>query len=394
MTARLIILSLIVAAAVASISCGKPATGQDKPGGGGKGGGGPVPVTAIEVVRKEMPVILRGIGSVRPSATVSVKPRVGGLIASAEFKEGEEVRQGDVLFTIDSKPFEIALARARAAMAQVREQSANAQQQAKRYSSLGSSGGVAKEQLDQFQSTAKASAAGSDAAEAAVKEAEIQLNYCSIKSPISGRTGRRLVDPGNVVVANTTELVVVNQMVPVEVIFSVTEQSLAELTRFMNERTLTVIARPAGDQSVSAEGELSFIDNAVDETTGTLEVKARFANEDRALWPGRFVDVAVTLTTEPDAIVVPAPAVQTGQNGQYVFVVREDRTVEMRPVDMTRTLNNEAVIRAGLAVGEMVVTDGHMQLAPGVKVDLKPPVGTVPDAPREKPVQPVAAKRG
>jgi multidrug efflux system membrane fusion protein len=355
-------------------------------------GAAPVPVTVAEAVQKTMPVELHAIGNVRPSATVSIKPRVSGMIASVEFVEGEDVNKGDVLFTIDSKPFEVELAKANAALAQVREQAANAQQQASRYSGLSKTGAVAKGEVEQFQSAAKASASGSQAAEAAVREAEIQLAYCTIKAPIGGRTGRRTVDAGNVVTANTTELVVLNQVEPVEVIFAVAEQHLADITRFMGERKLKVRAAPSGDQSLSAEGELIFVDNTVKQTTGTIDLKAVFANKDRVLWPGQFVDVILSLTTEPNAIVVPAPAVQTGQKGQYVFIVRSDHTVEMRPVEMARTLNDEAVIRTGLAAGESVVTDGHLRLFPGAKVDLKPPVGRPPATP--KPARGAAADAG
>src|SRR5687768_6901631 len=233
LTSRLNIFGLLLLAAVSVCGCKRNSAGA---GAGGGRGGGPVPVTAAPVTVREMPVVLRGIGNVRPSATVSVKPRVGGLISSVKFKEGEDVRAGDVLYLIDPKPFEVALAQAKAALAQVREQSANAQQQAQRYSSLGKTGAVAREQLDLVQSTAKASASGSEAAEAAVKEAEIQLSYCTIKSPINGRTGRRMVDAGNVVTANVTELVVVNQIAPVEVIFSVAEHALQDILRNMAER--------------------------------------------------------------------------------------------------------------------------------------------------------------
>ena len=364
--AALAVLSLLPA-------CGKKQATGAAPG---RGGGGAVPVNAAPVVQKEMPVELRAIGNVRPSATVSVKPRVSGLISSVEFKEGQEVKQGDVLFLIDPKPFEVALAQARAALAQVREQAANAQQQARRYSSLGQTGAVAREQLDQFQSTAKSSTSGADAAEAAVREAEIQLSYCTIKSPISGRTGRRVIDAGNVVTANSTELVVVNQIAPIEVVFSVAEHFLSDLTRYMSEGTLKARATPSGEDSVAAEGEITFVDNMVKQASGTVDVKASFANEDRALWPGRLVDVTVVLTNQTDAIVVPTPAVQTGQKGQYVFVVKPDKTVEMRPVEMARTLNNEAVIAKGLAAGESVITDGHVRLFPGAKIEIKPPVGT------------------
>ena len=380
LSSHLKIFGLWLLASASVCGCKRNSAEAGGSGSAGGGRGGPVPVTAAPVTVREMPVVLRAIGNVRPSATVSVKPRVGGLISAVKFKEGEDVRAGDVLFLIDPKPFEVALAQAKAALAQVREQAANAQQQAQRYSSLGKTGAVAREQLDLVQSTAKASASGSEAAEAAVKEAEIQLSYCTIKSPINGRTGRRMVDAGNVVTANVTELVVVNQIAPVEVIFSVAEQALQEILRNMAERKLKVVAVPSGQQARGAEGELTFVDNTVKQTSGTIDVKATFPNEDLALWPGRFVDVTLELSTEPDAVVVPAPAVQTGQKGQYVFVVQPDKTVELRPVEMARTLGDLAIIRKGLSAGESVVVDGHIRLFPGAKVDLKPPVGGSPSS--------------
>lgn len=364
---------------VAALATGLTACRKTPPTPTAGGRGAVVPVAATKVVAQEMPVVLRAIGNVRPSATVSIKPRVGGIIASVQFQEGQEVKAGDVLFTIDPKPYEVALAQARAALAQVQEGAENAQQQAKRYSSLGKSGAVAREQLDQVTSTAKASAAGSEAAEAALKEAQIQLGYTNIRAPISGRTGRRLIDAGNVVIANTTELVVVNALAPIEVLFAPPEQFLSEINRYSAERKLRVWATPTGKGGSVAEGVLSFVDNTVKQTSGTIDVKATFPNENFALWPGQFVDVTLELTTEKDALVIPAPAVQTGQHGQYVFVIKADATVEMRPVEMTRTVGNEAVISTGLAEGELIVTDGHVRLSPGAKVEVKRAPGSAPE---------------
>jgi multidrug efflux system membrane fusion protein len=352
--------------------------GAGAPGGANAQGGrgAAVPVVASQVLKKEMPIELRAIGNVRPSVTVTVKPRVGGIIATVNFQEGQDVKAADVLYTIDPKPFEVALAQAEAALAQTRELAANAEQQARRYSTLGKTGAVAKEQLDLVQSTARGATSAQLVAEAAVKEAEIQLGYCVIKSPTSGRAGRRMVDAGNVVTANTTELVVINQVMPIEIVFAIPEQQLADITRYAGKGKLKVKAVPQGKQTRIAEGELTFVDNTVKPTTGTIDVKARFPNEDLALWPGQFADVTVTLTTEPDAIVVPAAAVQIGQNGQYVFVVKPDKVVEMRPIELARTVTEEAVIRKGLTPGESVVVDGHIRLFPGAKVELKPAVAS------------------
>jgi len=342
------------------------------------GSGGAVPVTAAEVLKKDVPVNLVAIGNVRPSATVSIKPRVGGQVASVEFTEGKYVKTGDILLRLDPKPYEVALAQARATLGQVLAQSDNADQQAKRYAELGKSGTAAKEQIDQVQATAKATKANVAAAEAAVEEAQLQLDYCTILAPIAGRVGRRLVDAGNVVKANETDLAVINQLQPIEVVFSVPEQHLAEIQRFVAQGPLKVSAHPYGRKEQRAQGQLTFVDNTVKPLTGTIDVKASFPNDDFALWPGQFAEVALTLTTQQGAVVAPAMAVQTGQKGAYAFVITPAQTVELRAVTIERTMGDEMVIRDGLAPGERVVVDGHLRLIPGAKVQEKPRVGSVP----------------
>ncbi len=345
----------------------------------GKGrGGGTVPVTAGEVVKKDMPVVIPGIGNVRAYSTVSVKPRVSGQVAGIFFKEGQFVKEGDMLVAIDPKPFEVALAQARAKQNQAETQHRLAQTKVERYRNLEKSGAVAKEELDQLQSDLQVAQANADAEKASVQAAELQLSYCSIKSPLSGRAGRRVVDAGNVVRADETELVVIHQLQPIEVIFSVPEQHLVAISREMARGTLKVGISLTENRKQETEGVLTFVDNAVKPATGTVELKGAFPNKDLTLWPGQFGEVLLTLSVQKDAIVAPTVAVQTGQKGPYVFVIKEDKTVEVRPVVVERTVGDESVIKEGLRPGESVVVDGHMRLFPGAKVELKPPVGEEP----------------
>jgi multidrug efflux system membrane fusion protein len=363
---------------MALAACSKSPEGAK--GGGGRGGGA-VPVTASDVVKKDMPVVLPGIGNVRPFSTVSVKPRVSGQIAEIHYKEGQFVKQGDLLVTIDPKPFEVALAQARAKQNQVATQLALARTQAERYVGLQKSGAVAKEQLDQVQSDLKVAQANAAAEDASVEASQLQLSYCTIRSPIAGRVGRRVVDAGNVINADTTELVVINQIQPIEVVFSVPEQYLGVISKEMAKGTLKAGISPNENVGQQTMGELTFVDNTVKAATGTIELKAAFPNKDLTLWPGQFGEVALTLSVEKDATVAPATSIQTGQKGTYVFVVKPDKTVEMRDVVVERTVGDESVIQKGLNPGESVVIDGHLRLFPGAKVELKPPVGSEGPAP-------------
>jgi len=373
---------LLPAASVVCIfmaSCSQEAAPTGKAG----GGGGPAPVVVAESVEKDMPVELLAIGNVRAMATVAVKPRVSGQIDKVHFREGQDVNEGDVLVTLDPAPFQVALNKAEAQLAQARTQAQIAATQAGRYNSLVTKGAVAQEEVDQLRSVADSAKSNENAADAVVKEAQLQLDYCTIRSPISGRAGRRAVDAGNVVRADESDLVVVNQVKPVEVIFSVPEQYFSDITRYSAKGQLKVSIKPNGGEARDISGFLTFVDNAVKLTTGTLEVKATMPNEDLALWPGQFGEIRLTLTTQTDAIVIPGSAVQTGQNGQYVFVIKPDETAEVRPVEVDRTIGVEAIIRNGLKAGEQVVVDGQMRLAPGVRVSIKPPVGAAPPVPKQ-----------
>lgn len=330
-----------------------------------------VPVHVANVVQKTIPVQLRAVGTVEAYSTVSARSQITGSLTRVHFKEGRDVQKGDLLFTIDPRPFEAALKQAEAILARDVAQLENALQQARRYEELVKKQYVSQEQYDQIRTNAGALEAVVQADRAAVENARVQLSYCYIYSPVTGRTGSLLVSEGNVVRVNdATPLLVINQVSPIYVNFTLPEQHLSEIKRRMDGGKLSVEANPQ-NENLDERGVLSFVDNAVDRTTGTIRLKATFANESRRLWPGQFVQVALTLSNQPDAIVIPSQAVQTGQDGQHVFVLKSDSAVELRSVVVSRTLDGEAVIEKGLQPGEKVVTDGQFLLGPGSKVQVK-----------------------
>lgn len=359
-----LLLALLLLPSLAA--CKKSVAGRE---GGGRGGS--VPVLAGEVKRMDVPLIVKAIGAVRPPATVTVKPQVGGQIAAVHFKQGQEVKKGDPLFTIDKRPFEVAYAQAQATLEQARAQAVNAEDQSTRYKALSKTGAVAAEQFEQIKLTLRTTAAAVKAAEAGVQNAQLQLDYCDIRAPLTGRVGKYLVDPGNVVQANQTDLVVINQLDPIEVAFAVAERYLDEIRRYSGEGELKVVALPDGKELRPVDGKLIFVDNAVKPATGTIELKGVFANNPKVLWPGQFVDVELWLTTDRDAVVAPASAVQAGQEGQFVYVIKPDQTVEARKVVVARTNDDAAVIHEGLKGGEKIVIDGQSRLGPGAKVEIK-----------------------
>jgi multidrug efflux system membrane fusion protein len=335
----------------------------------------PIPVTVSTAIQKMVPEQLRVIGNVQAYSTVTVKSLVGGELVGVNFTEGQDVKKGDLLFTIDSQPFEAALKQAEANLQKDLAQAKNAQEDARRYEFLIQKNVVARQQYDKFRTDADALEATVLADRAAVENAKIQLGYCSIRSPIDGRTGIINIKRGNIIAAvtqpNAIDLVTINQIIPIYVIFSVPEQNLPEIKKYMARGSLKVEALPPNDTSSGEQGVLTFIDNTVDKTTGTILLKGTFANREKKLWPGQFVNVVLTLTTEPNAIVIPSQAIQTGQEGQYIFVVKEDLTVESRPVIAGRSANNETIVQKGLQVDEKVVTDGQLRLYPGAKVEIK-----------------------
>ena len=332
----------------------------------------PVPVMAVTAREKSVPVQIRAIGNVEAYATVSVKSQVNGLLEKVHFREGDDVRKGQLLFAIDSRPYEAALRQAKASVARDSAQEKYARRQAKRYGELLGDGIVTQDQYDQLTANADALAESVRAGRAAVDNATVQLGYCSIRSPLDGRTGNLMVQQGNLVKANDTQvLVTLNQVTPIHVTFSVPEKELTEIRKYMTAGTVKMEAVLPDGSSSPEQGTLSFLDNAVDASTGTIKIKGTFANRERRLWPGQFVSVLLTLTTIPDAVVVPSQAVQTGQAGSYVFVVKTDRSVEMRPITAGGIHGGETIIEKGVRPGEMVVTDGHLQLVPGARVSLK-----------------------
>jgi len=304
---------------------------------------------------------------------VALKARVGGQVIRVGFQQGQDVRKGDLLFQIDPRPYQAALAQARAQLERDRAIARNAEDDVKRYTDLVKKDYVTREQYDSTRAAAAAAVATTKSDEAAVENAQLQLSYCTVAAPMSGRTGSVLVNPGNMVKGNDDNpLVVLNQVQPVYVSFSVPESSLAQIRQRLSPgEKLKVLAAASGNPSNTQTGELSFLNNAVDPGTGTILLKATFPNENEALWPGEYVDVVLTLATEAKAIVVPAQAVQTGQAGQYVWVVKNDLTVESRPVTLSRTQGPLAIVAKGLEEGERVVTDGQLRLAPGTKVQVR-----------------------
>ncbi len=331
-----------------------------------------VPVTVATVVRKTIPVQIRNVGTIQPITSVAVRALVGGELTAAHFHEGQDVKKGDLLFTIDERPYRAALAQSEAALARDRAQSENAAAEVKRYADLVAKDYVTREQYDQVKANSEALAATVRADEAAVENARLQLAYCSIASPMDGRTGSLLVQAGNVIKANDAPLVTINQISPIYLVFSVPEQQFPEIRRRQTAGSrLRVDAESAADGRTLAAGELTFIDNTVDRTTGTIGLKATFRNSDRVLWPGEFVTAVLTLQDVPNAVVAPTSAVQTGQQGKYAYVVRADNTAELRTVTVGPALTNEVVVTSGLKPGERVVTDGQLKLLPGSRVEIK-----------------------
>ena len=395
-----------------------------------------VPVVVATATQKTIPIQLSATGTVEAYSTVSVKSQVGGQLTGVYFQQGQNVKKGDLLFKIDSRPLQAALMQANAAkakdLAQVKQaqanvlkaiadvnqakanvvkdkaQATNADVQAQRYTRLLKQGAISKEQAQQYQTTADAQQAtvkadqggvanaqaavaaaqadvqNAEAAvasdEAAIDNAKVQLSYSSIYAPIAGRTGSLKLTQGNLVKANAANaddsLITISQIRPIYVNFSIPQRLLPDIKKYSANGKLEVDALPPKDAGHPVRGELTFVDSGVNTQTGTIQLKGTFANADERLFPGQFVNVVLKLSEEPNAITVPSQAVQSGQQGQFVYVVKPDKTAEMRPITVGDTVKNETVIKQGLKSGEQVVTDGQFNLVAGAIVQVKPEVGS------------------
>jgi multidrug efflux system membrane fusion protein len=364
-----------------------------------KKGEGGVPVSVATAVQKDVPLDIQVIGNVEAYSGITIKAQITGQLTKVHFREGDYVKKGDHLFTIDPRPFEAQLSQAEANVARDEAQHGQAEAnlrrdmaqekylhaQMARYEQLAAQGIISKDQLEQMQANSDAVAQAVNADRAAVRSAQaaanagrsavdnmkLQLAYTSIMSPLDGRTGNLVVKEGSLVTANVTDLITINQVEPIYVTFSVPEANLPAIKQYMAERKLPVMVAPQDGASVQEKGDLSFVDNSVDVTTGTIKLKGTFGNNDRKLWPGQFVRVVLRLATKPNALVIPNQAVQTGQDGSYVYVVKQDRTVESRPVVTGSRMEQDIVVEKGLNAGDTVVTEGHLRLVPGMRVQVR-----------------------
>ena len=407
-TACLISVSLAISGCSKEAATNPPA-GADAAASGarggraGRGGSGPVPVVTGRAIIKTVPVTIPAVGTAEPVATVEIRSQVTGQLSQIHFREGQDVKKGAPLFTLDARPFQAALQQAQAVLARDTAQARNAQSQRARYEDLFNRGLIPRDQYETQMATASALEATLAADQAQIENARLNLQYTRILAPISGRTGALGVHQGDLVRANdTTPLVVINQVAPINVAFSVPGRYLPEIRRHHASQPLRLDARiqaggtpgapqlappspesaiPGGTDGASTApaprtplneatetGTVTFIDNTVDPTTGTIRMKGTFGNANNALWPGLFVQVTLMLRTEANAVVVPAAAVQASQAGQYVFIVKPDRTVEVRDVTIERQQGEEMVIAQGVSPGDEVVTDGHLRLTAGAAV--------------------------
>lgn len=329
------------------------------------------PVVVATAEQRDVPIQIRAIGNVEAYQSVQVRSMVNGQISGVHFKEGQDVRKGDLLFTLDKRPFQAALDQAIGNLKRDQAQNSNAQLQATRYTDLEKQGIISREQADQLRTQANAESSAVEADKAAVEAARVQLGYTEIRAPIDARTGAVLIHVGNLVKANDTPyLVQLNQIAPIYVTFTIPETRLGEVRRFAAGH-LKVLAYAKGQNTDPAEGTLTFIDNGVDPQTGTVKLKATFQNKDKRLWPGEFVDVVMDLSTQKGAVLVPTKAIQTGQQGDYVFVVKKDNTAEPRPVTQGGAFQNLTIVTKGITPGESVVVEGQMRVVPNGKVTVQ-----------------------
>lgn len=329
------------------------------------------PVTVAMAVQKDVPIQIHTIGNVEAYSTVSVRAQVEGELLRTYFKEGQEVKKGDILFVIDSRPLRALLRQYEANLARDIAHMKKAEADARRNEELFKSGVVSKQEYDRYWTEFEVLKETVKADEAAVVNAKLQLGYCYIRSPIHGRVGRLFVNSGNIVEANDTILITINQTKPIYVAFYLPEQNLLKIREHMAQGNIKVEAIIPQNEMKPIRGELTFINNEMNNSTGTILLKAIFENTDELLWPRQFVKVAITLTVRRNAVVVPAQAVQTGQEGKYIFIVKADSTVEYRPVVLGNSFEQETVIIEGLQPGEKIVTNGQLQIIHGSKVEIK-----------------------
>ncbi|VBB07767.1 rnd efflux pump membrane fusion protein barrel-sandwich domain [Lucifera butyrica] len=330
-----------------------------------------VAVTVGKVETRTMPIQLDAVGNVQAYNSAAITPLVTGRVLQLHFQQGQDIKAGDLLITIDPEPFEQQLAQAKAQLTHDRNQAAFNQATAKRYDYLLHNDAVSRQDYEQMATAASTENATVAQSEAAVENARINLNNCYIRSPINGRTGAILANIGTLATANQTQLVVVNQITPIFVQFSIPEKYLAAVTAAQKNGPLPVMANISDQGMRVTDGVLTFIDNTVDTTSGVIQMKAQFPNTNRQLWPGQFVRITVKLGEQSNAVVVPDAAIMDGQQGKYVFIVKDDLTVEVRPVTVDRVFDGLAVVTKGLDPGETVVTDGQVNLRPGAKVSVK-----------------------
>ena len=331
-----------------------------------------MPVTVASVTIKPMPLEVDVVGTAEAFSSVAVRAQITGELTSVNFRQGDDVQAGQVLFTLDRRPLEAALSQAEANLRRDLAQASNAKAIAKRLDDLVERGISTRAERDTALATATSLEATVGANTAAVENAKVQLQYATIRAPLAGRTGALMVNEGNLVRANDqTPLVVINQISPIYVSFGIPENILPELRRYMAQGSLQVEASPAGDDGPPSIGHITFVDNTVDQTTGSIKIKATFPNAGRQLWPGQFVNIVVRLATDRSAIVVPTSAVQMGPQGQYVYLVKPDKTVAVQPIEVARTAGDETVIKSGVNGGDVVVTDGQLRLVPGSRISIK-----------------------
>ena len=384
-------LALLAALAIAGCDAGSSSDKSAKNPNGGKAGDTPapagkaavadkkgkdapaIPVVVATVSEQTVPLKVQAIGNVEVQATVAIKSRLDGQIIKVGFSDGQDVAKGQVLFEIDARPLQAQLQQARATLARDKAQLERARSQEERYKDLLQKGFVSQDAYAQFRTNVDTAAATVAASESAVENARLQTEYAVIRSPISGRAGKILIQQGNLVKANdTVSLVVINQIAPIYVSFAVPEQYLGLIRKYMASGKLAVEATPQGaSDAIAASGTVAFIDNTVDASTGTVRLRATFPNTDKSLWPGQFVTTSVTLKEQQNAIVVPSQAVQTGPRGQFVYVIRAG-IAEMREIGIERVDGANTVVARGLTAGEQVVTSGQSRLIPGMKVSIRP----------------------